>query len=277
MKAVKEHRLIGVLALVILSCCIVGRAQAQTAGTVNLSVTPLSGNSPVTPTLTWSTTPVALSCAASGAWSGSRAVSGSVALPAITSSASYTLTCSWSGGLGSAVVNWITPTTNTDGSPLTDLAAFVVFYGSSASALTQSKAIADPAAASTTIASLTPGNWFFAVRSVNAVGVESSNSNVAQKAISGPLPVTASKTVDVKVNKVPSPPTNTTAIETTAYNVMPDLQHFLFFAGSRIGKVKIGAACDESRVTADGFTVISRNSQVTPKPAAGTVLVARCG
>lgn len=266
-------KLISMIAALTLS----GVLHAQAPGVVSLSVSPSSGNGSVAPTLTWSTAPAALSCAASGAWSGSRAASGSVTLPAVTSNASYTMTCSWSGGLGSAVVNWTAPTTNTDGSPLTDLASFVVLYGGSASALTQSKPIADPAAASTTVAGLAPGNWFFAVRSVNAVGVQSSNSNVAQKAVAGPLPVTASKTVDVVVNKVPSPPTNTTAIETTAYNVVSDFDHFLFLAGSRIGTVKIGAACDESRVTADGFTVISRNSQVTPRPAPGVVLVARCG
>src|SRR5271167_1095091 len=39
---------------------------------------------------------------------------------------------------GSATLIWSAPTENTDGTPLTNLAGFHVYYGTSASALTQS-------------------------------------------------------------------------------------------------------------------------------------------
>lgn len=74
----------------------------------------------------------------------------------------------------------------------------------------------------------------------------------------------------------PSPPTNTTVVEPIAYNVKPDYQRFAIVRGARAGTIRLGAACDEARVTADGYSVISRPSQVQPRPAAGTVLVARC-
>lgn len=251
---------------------------AQTAGVVNVTVTPASGNSPLAQSVTWSTTPVATSCVASGGWSGNKAASGTAALPAVTDDTSYTLTCAWPGAAGSALITWSAPSTNTDGTALTNLASYKIVYGTSSTNLSQSLAVSNPGMLSGTVNNLTGGTtYFFAVRAVNALGTESGNSNVTSKAIVGGTPPTASKTVTVTVNKVPSPPTDTTVIETTAYNVVPNLQRFTFERGSRVGTVKLGAACDEARATSDGYSVISRNSQVNPRPATGTVLVAKCG
>jgi hypothetical protein len=64
---------------------------------------------------------------------------------------------------------------------------------------------------------------------------------------------------------------------TVAYNVRPDYQKFTFVKSTRYGTVKLGAACDESRSTGDGFYAIERpRSQVTPRPQEGVVLVAKC-
>ncbi len=95
---------------------------------------------------------------------------------------------------------------------------------------------------------------------------------------SSPSVVTAAACkTNVEPSGPPNPPTNTVVVATTAYNVKPDLQHFAFVRGARAGTVRLGAACDESRITNDGYTVISRNSRITPRPAQGAVLVARCG
>src|SRR3982750_4586537 len=99
-------------------------AHAQSPGVVTLTAQQSSAQSGMTPVLTWSTSPTAQSCVASGGWSGNRAVSGTETLPSINSSTSYTLTCTW--GDGTAIVSWITPTTNSDGSDLLDLAGFHV-------------------------------------------------------------------------------------------------------------------------------------------------------
>lgn len=245
---------------------------------VNLAVTGAGAGS-VTPVATWSTSPAGASCTASGGWSGSKNASGTnVTLPAITSTTSYTLTCAWPGSAGTAQIAWTPPIENTDDSALTDLAGYKILLGPSATNLNQSATISDPAARSASIGSLTPGStYFFVVRAVNAKGTESANSLAVQKLIVGGAPVTASKTATVTVDKVPDPPTGVTVIETTAYSVRPDLQRFVFLRGSRAGTVKKGARCDESRRTEDGYNVISRLSQVTPRPAEGTVLVARCG
>jgi hypothetical protein len=79
-------------------------------------------------------------------------------------------------------MSWDAPTTNTDGTPLTDLASFKIIYGTAATALTQTGTA--PASALTWQSpQLAVGNWFFAVRAVNQPGIESDNSNVAQKVI----------------------------------------------------------------------------------------------
>jgi hypothetical protein len=72
---------------------------------------------------------------------------------------------------------------NTDGSAITDLAGYYVYYGTSTSALTQ---IIDVSGASTTavsIENLASGTYYFAVVAYNAAGIESSDSNVVSKTI----------------------------------------------------------------------------------------------
>src|SRR3954462_15892373 len=104
-----------------------GFAQAQTAGTVTLTANKTSAQGSLAPVLTWSTTPVASSCTASGAWSGTNFASGRETLAAITASKSYTLTCAW--GNGNAKLSWVAPKQNTDGSSLTNLKGFKIVYG----------------------------------------------------------------------------------------------------------------------------------------------------
>ena len=84
---------------------------------------------------------------------------------------------------GTATVNWTVPTTNTDGSALTDLAGYRVAYGRSAADLSQTADITTAGATSYTVNNLSTGEWFFAVYAINAAGVESDISNVATKTI----------------------------------------------------------------------------------------------
>ncbi len=138
----------------------------------------------VIPKLTWSTTPAAASCSASGAsdWTGSKAASGTATLAATNATRTYTLACQWPG-VSLVALAWSAPSTNTDGTPVTNLAGFRIQYGSSASALDQSVYLQDPAARTWTSPALAPGNWYFGVRAVNALGLESALSNVASKTL----------------------------------------------------------------------------------------------
>lgn len=88
-----------------------------------------------------------------------------------------------SAGIGYAKLSWSAPMTNTDGSPLTDLAGFRVYYGLMPDALSEQLEIADPAARSTVIQGLTPGTWYFSISAYTTRGVESARTPPASKTI----------------------------------------------------------------------------------------------
>lgn len=84
---------------------------------------------------------------------------------------------------GSATLNWTPPTENTDGTPLTNLTGYRVYYGTNANALTQTVDISNASVSTYLLDNLSPATWHFAVKAI-AGGVESSLSNVATKTIS---------------------------------------------------------------------------------------------
>jgi hypothetical protein len=84
---------------------------------------------------------------------------------------------------GSATVNWAAPTTNTDGTPLTNLAGFRIVYGRDPLNLDQSMTVNNASATTATVNSLVPGIWYFAIIVLNSEGVESDMSNVALKTV----------------------------------------------------------------------------------------------
>lgn len=79
---------------------------------------------------------------------------------------------------GTVTLNWNVPTSNTNGTPLTDLASYTIDYGTSSSALNQSIAVSDPAATTYTFRNLTSGTWYFAITAVTSDGTQSALSNV---------------------------------------------------------------------------------------------------
>jgi hypothetical protein len=99
-----------------------------------------------------------------------------------TSLAAFTITVN-AATTGSAAVSWVAPTTNTDGSPLTNLAGFRVYYGTSTGALALASEISNPAATSYTVNNLASGTWFFSVRSYTTSGLESTDSTIGSKTI----------------------------------------------------------------------------------------------
>lgn len=87
-------------------------------------------------------------------------------------------------GSGSADVSWTPPTTNTDGSTLTDLAGYDIYYGTSATTLTQEVQVTNIGVTNYVVGGLTSGTWYFAVSAYTTTGAESKLSNVASKTIS---------------------------------------------------------------------------------------------
>jgi hypothetical protein len=84
---------------------------------------------------------------------------------------------------GTVTLSWTPPTTNSDGTPLVDLAGYRIVYGTASRTYTQSLTIGAPTVASASIEGLAQGTWFFAVKAYTAAGVESDLSNEASKTI----------------------------------------------------------------------------------------------
>ena len=75
--------------------------------------------------------------------------------------------------VGSAELVWDPPMSNVDGSPLTDLAGYVIRYGRSATALDRSIRIDNPGTSVYVVDNLVEGTWYFSLSAVNAAGEES--------------------------------------------------------------------------------------------------------
>jgi hypothetical protein len=84
---------------------------------------------------------------------------------------------------GSATLSWTPPTQNTNGSTITNLAGYRIYYGTSSGALNRTVQIANPGVSSYVLENLSPATYYFAVRAYNSSGAESSNSNVASKVV----------------------------------------------------------------------------------------------
>lgn len=85
---------------------------------------------------------------------------------------------------GSAVLTWTVPTQNTDGSALSDLTGYKIYYGTSPSNLSGSVSISGGATTTATINGLTTGaTYYFAIASISSSGGEGNKSNTASKAL----------------------------------------------------------------------------------------------
>ncbi len=181
-------------------------APADAAVTFGASVTNANGS--LSTTLTWSA-PGASGCTASGhpSWTGAKAASGSLDLPPITLSGTYALTLSCTTpGNATTTVFWTLPTTNTDGTALTNLKGIRVNYGTSPTALDQIKATDSATATSTVVGDLAPGTWYFVIRAYNTAGVDSApTAPPATKTVTAAAVQNAS--VSLTVNPIPNNPT----------------------------------------------------------------------
>ena len=84
---------------------------------------------------------------------------------------------------GVATLDWQPPTQNSDGTILTNLAGYTVYYGTDRNNLSQSVKVSNPGLASYTVTGLTSGTWYFAVTSYSADGVESTRTTTVATTI----------------------------------------------------------------------------------------------
>jgi hypothetical protein len=193
------------LTMVLVAALACAPAFAANTGSFTLS-TKANGDGTLTPTLTWSTTPAATSCAASGnaAWSGTKAASGTLALAPVPTNQpqAYALVCDWPGDT-QALLTWTPPTENTDSSALTNLAGFRVKYGTSQGSLTQVVDVPGAGVTSYKVTGLTTGTYYFGVLAYTSAGAESSLSNLVSKTIDATA-IQWSQQAGFKVPKAPS-------------------------------------------------------------------------
>jgi hypothetical protein len=80
-------------------------------------------------------------------------------------------------------LRWTAPTTNTDGTPLVDLAEMRVSYGQASGSYDFTLLTGSPTIESVEIQGLSSGTWYFAVKAINSRGVESAFSEEKNKTL----------------------------------------------------------------------------------------------
>jgi hypothetical protein len=85
--------------------------------------------------------------------------------------------------VGSATLSWTPPTRNTDGSALTNLAGYRIFWGTARGSYPNSVTLNNAGLTSYVVEQLTSGTWYFVVTAINSAGAESSFSNEGSKTI----------------------------------------------------------------------------------------------
>lgn len=85
---------------------------------------------------------------------------------------------------GSATLKWTAPTTNSNGSALTDLAGYHIYYGTSVGSLSNKVSVTSASTLTYTVTGLGQGTWYFAITAYTNTGLESALSNVGSKTIS---------------------------------------------------------------------------------------------
>lgn len=121
-------------------------------------------------------------CGGGGGTSATTSSSASVA--PLSSSDSSPPSSASTSGLGAATLSWAAPDQNTDGSALTNLAGYRIYFGTSADALDQVIDVPSVGITTYVIDDLTAGTYYFSIRAYNAVGAESALSNIVSDTIS---------------------------------------------------------------------------------------------
>jgi len=86
-------------------------------------------------------------------------------------------------GTASTTLSWVAPTLNDDGSALTDLAGYTIYYGTASGNYTSQILIDNASITTYLLENLSPDTYYFAAKAFNSSGVESSYSGEAVKSL----------------------------------------------------------------------------------------------
>jgi len=84
---------------------------------------------------------------------------------------------------GSVVLSWQAPTENMDGSPITNLAGYHIYYGTDADNLTSTITVNGADTTSYVVNGLQEGAYYFSVVAFNSAGLSSGKSNLADQSV----------------------------------------------------------------------------------------------
>lgn len=146
--------------------------------TLNVSSTTVKKNNAVE--LTWQAEHADY-CMAENAWQGELPVRGTFTTLPLTAAATFQITCFRNGESAVAmasvaiedrvVLSWRAPTRNEDGSPITGIVSYNIYWGSKPGEY--SDVVSVPGEASEWQANLLPGTYYFAMSTIDQAGVES--------------------------------------------------------------------------------------------------------
>jgi hypothetical protein len=251
-------------------------ATAHAVPSVTLTATASSTLAPANVTLTWTTSEVG-ACTAGGGWSGAKsATGGTETITGVTGTTSYGLACTTA--TGTVTVRWTPPTTNVDGSPLTDLVGYKIYRSNTIATVPSGVVILvnDPAASSFVISGLSTGPYHFGMKAVNAAGVESLMSATVSRSVTT---ATITDAAVVTLEQRPSAPV-LVSVELMVYEIIPTSGGLRL--GSRVvGTVPLGTECLSPLILASfkGDMYAVPRSAVVLKPGLklkSETLVARC-
>jgi hypothetical protein len=83
--------------------------------------------------------------------------------------------------MGSVTLSWNPPTTNSDGTAITNLAGYRIYYGRSSTALDSTVNVNNAGTTRYVIDNLSQATWYFSMTSYNSSGVESARSTVVSR------------------------------------------------------------------------------------------------
>jgi hypothetical protein len=86
--------------------------------------------------------------------------------------------------MGQAVLSWLPPTARTDGTPLTNLSGYRIYYGDSPAGLSNVIDLNTTGVTNHVVENLSAGTWYFAISAFDAAGLESAMTSPASKIIS---------------------------------------------------------------------------------------------
>lgn len=103
--------------------------------------------------------------------------------PATVATAATSISSSAGLSNGAATLSWVPPSENTDGSALTDLAGYRIYYGTGPNALTEVVEVPTIGISDFVIDNLTAGTYYFSIRAYTTAGIESALSNIVSDTI----------------------------------------------------------------------------------------------